>query len=85
MLQADEFEGTDSITVVPLTTALIDAPMLRVPLDVDEGSGLSKASHAMIDKVTTVRRANVVERVGSVSAKRLTDIERALVVFLGLA
>ena len=39
----------------------------------------------MVDKLTTVRRSNVQERVGRIPAAVLVDIERSLMVFLGLA
>lgn len=39
----------------------------------------------MIDKIMTVRRAHVGQRVGRVSATTLVEIERALLTFLGIA
>jgi mRNA interferase MazF len=39
----------------------------------------------MIDKITTVRRSNLGVRVGRVSTPLMADIERSLMVFLGLA
>lgn len=38
----------------------------------------------MIDKITTVRRSNLGEQIGSVPIALMTDIERSLMVFLGL-
>jgi mRNA interferase MazF len=39
----------------------------------------------MIDKITTVRRANLATRIGRVPSANMADIERSLMVFLGLA
>jgi len=39
----------------------------------------------MIDKLTTVRRANVVTRLGRIPTDLLVDVERGLLVFLGMA
>jgi len=39
----------------------------------------------MIDKVTTVRRSNVIRHAGRLSSKQLTEVERLLLVILGLA
>jgi mRNA interferase MazF len=39
----------------------------------------------MVDKLTTVRRSALGARIGRLSARELTEIERLVVVFLGLA
>ncbi|QZA18140.1 type II toxin-antitoxin system PemK/MazF family toxin [Mycobacterium malmoense] len=39
----------------------------------------------MVDKITTVRRSNLETRIGRVSTTLMADIERSLMVFLGLA
>lgn len=85
IVQDDLFEGTDSVTVAPLTTSLVDAPLLRVRVPVSTLSGLAKESDVMIDKLTSVRRSNVQSRVGRVTSERMAEIERLLMVFLGLA
>ncbi|PRI11855.1 type II toxin-antitoxin system PemK/MazF family toxin [Leucobacter massiliensis] len=85
ILQDDAFEGTDSVTVLPLTSNLLDAPLLRVRVTSGGLSGLARDSDIMIDKLTTVRRSNVADRVGRLTAKQLADVERAVMAFLGLA
>lgn len=85
ILQDDLFAGTDSVTVAPLTSTLLDAPLLRVPVGADTVSGLQHDSQVMIDKVSTVRRGNVASRVGRLSPENLVEVERALMAFLGLA
>lgn len=39
----------------------------------------------MIDKLITVRRSNVQERVGRLATEQLAEVERCLMTFLGLA
>jgi mRNA interferase MazF len=39
----------------------------------------------MIDKVTTVRRTNVIRHAGKLSSAQLIEVERLVMVFLGLA
>ncbi|MFT4030239.1 MAG: type II toxin-antitoxin system PemK/MazF family toxin [Protaetiibacter sp.] len=85
IFQDDAFEGTDSVTVLPLTSTLIDAPLLRVRVVGGDLSGIERDSDIMIDKLTTVRRANVTTRVGQLSAEQLAEVERAVMAFLGLA
>lgn len=88
IVQDDLFAGTASVTVAPLTTTLVDAPLLRVRVRVaaDELTGLQHESHVMIDnKVTTVRRENVGASIGRLTPENLVEVERTLMAFLGLA
>jgi len=85
VLQDDRFDGTDSVTVCPLTSTDVVAPLMRLSLAADELSGLDATSFVMVDKITTVRRSNVSQRVGRLSARQLVDLERLVMVFLGLA
>jgi len=84
IVQADHFDDLDSVTVIPLTTTFLDAPLLRVPVEATATTGLTQPSYAMIDKLTTVRRENIHTHVGNVSSAPLLAVERALIVFLGL-
>jgi mRNA interferase MazF len=84
IVQDDRFE-TDSITICPFTTTEVDAPLLRLPIPVDVGTGISRPSFLMIDKLTTVRRSNIGEKVGSLTTPQLTEFERRVLVFLGIA
>ncbi|WP_286958707.1 MULTISPECIES: type II toxin-antitoxin system PemK/MazF family toxin [Arsenicicoccus] len=85
IVQDDLFAGTASVTVMPLTTTLVDAPLLRVRVVADDLTGLQHESHVMIDKITTVRRENVGTRVGRLTPEGLVEVKRALMAFLGLA
>lgn len=85
IVQDDVFSGTASVTVAPLTTTFVDAPLLRVPVAADDLTGLEHASYVMIDKITTVRRENVGTRFGRLTPESLVEVERAMMAFLGLA
>lgn len=85
ILQDDRFDATESVTVCPLTSTAISAPLLRAPVPADTLSGLDSNSYAMVDKLTTVRRSNVTNRIGRLTAAQLVEIERLVLVFLGLA
>ena len=81
----DCFDATATLTVVPLCTFDVDAPMLRLPIPADDSTGLVEAGFAMIDGITTVRRTQVTSRVGRLDTPTMKDLERLLLVFLGLA
>lgn len=78
-MQDDRFEGTDSVTVCPFTSTVVDAPLLRLPITADRAT----ASFLMIDKITAVRRADVRAVIGRLDATTVTEFERRLLVFLG--
>ncbi|MCV7050855.1 type II toxin-antitoxin system PemK/MazF family toxin [Mycobacterium heidelbergense] len=83
IIQDDLFSATESVVVIPLTTTVADAPIARVAIPTT--TGIAQPSFAMIDKITTVRRSNLGVRVGRVSTMVMDDIERSVMVFLGLA
>ncbi len=85
IVQDDAFEATDSVTVLPLTSHLIEAPLLRIRISASEMSGLDRDSDVMVDKLTTVRRSSVATRVGRLSTDQLAEVERGVMAFLGFA
>ena len=85
IVQDGRFDATSSITVCPLTSDPTEIPLLRVPLDPDDSNGLDAPSSIMLDKVTTMPRSKLGERIGKVSDADMLTLSRGLVVFLGLA
>ena len=77
--------ATGSVVVVPLTAQVVEAPITRVPINANEMSGIAEDSFAMVDKITTVRRSQLGKRAGRATPAQMVDVERALLVFLGLA
>lgn len=61
------------------------APLIRMPLVASTMHCLDAGSFAMVDKLTTVRSSNAVNRIGRASSSELVDLERLVMVFLGLA
>ena len=85
VIQDDRFDATVSVTVVPFTTSEVEAPLLRIPVQASDITGLAQTSQLMVDKVTTVPRASLSQQVGRLSDGDLVRLNRALLVFLGLA
>lgn len=85
VIQDDRFDAIESVTVCPLTSIDVPAPLLRMRLSADGVSGLAADSFIMIDKPTTVRRSNAVRRIGRLTSTQLVELERLVMVFLGLA
>ena len=85
IIQSDYFLETGSVTILPLTSHLIDAPLFRILIEPTEINGLNKPSHIMIDKLYTTNRDRIGNIIGHIDAKLLIEIERALAVFIGIA
>lgn len=85
VIQADAFSEHATVTVLLVTSTLVDAPLFRVTLQPGAGTGLEKHSQVMVDKAMTVKRDKLGERVGLVDSDVMVEIERRLAVFLGIA
>ena len=85
IVQDDRFEATGSVTVCALTSDPTDAPLFRILLSPDSENGLHEDSRVMVDKITTVRRERLSRRIGSLSVTDMRRIDRAMLVFLGIA
>lgn len=85
IVQDDRFDATDSITVCALTTDPTEAPLFRLPVAPNERNGLRSACRLMVDKITTVAKTKLGSRVGELDDEDLLRLNRAMLVFLGLA
>jgi len=85
VIQSPLFANHTSVTVLLVTSTLVDAPLLRVTVQAAPGNGLEKTSQIMIDKAMTLKREKIGPVLGRVNPDDLTQVERGLAVFLGIA
>jgi mRNA interferase MazF len=85
VIQSDRFEEVETVTVLLVTTAATDAPLVRIAVEPDERNGLRSPSWIMIDKAMTVRRETLGPVFGRLDDKTMVSINRSLAVFLGFA
>ena len=85
VIQADPFDEHATVTVLPVTSTLVAAPLLRISIQPGPGSGLQKPSQVMVDKAMTVKRDKVGGAFGRIEAEAMVEVERCLAVFLGIA
>ena len=83
VIQSDLFAEHPSVTVLPITSHLVEAPLLRIAIGPE--SGLERISQVQIDKAQTPRRERIGAVIGRVDGATLAAVNRALAVFLGLA
>jgi mRNA interferase MazF len=85
VIQADQFDATGTVTVLLISSTLIDAPLIRPTIQPTAQSGLRKASQVMVDKAMSVKRERIGTMIGRLEDAALLAVTRSLAVFLGIA
>ena len=85
VLQDAGFAELGSITLCAFTTNPTAAPLFRLPVMPSERNGLKEPSSLMVDKLTTVPKAKLRKRIGSLDDEDVVRLNQATMVFLGLA
>ncbi len=84
VIQANQFDEHATVTVLPVTSTLVAAPLLRITVQPSTENGLQKPSQVMVDKAMTVKREKLGQLLGCIDADALVEVERCLAVFLGI-
>jgi mRNA interferase MazF len=85
VVQANAFNSThNSVTVCPITSAWVDAPLFRVSVPPGDRTGLKAASQVMVDKVVSVPRSSIARAVGRCDDDAVAAVDDALRRWLGL-
>ena len=73
-----------SVTILPVTSTIVPAPLLRITIHPTPENGLQKPSQVMIDKAMTIKKEKIGSVFGEIDAKSMVEVERCLAIFLGL-
>jgi mRNA interferase MazF len=85
VVQSDLFAEHSTVTVVPLTLELRDLPLFRITVEPTVENGLHQRSQLMIDKLQTIAKSRIGERLGRLEQESRTATDRALALWLGFA
>lgn len=85
IVQSDLFTTTESVTVCLMTAREIEAGYVRVAIAPTASNGLGRPSWIMLDKVLAIHRRKVGPRVGALGIDDLRELDRAMMLFFGLA
>ncbi len=83
-MQSDHLPTPADLLLCPLTSTLIDAPLLRVTIKPSESSGLTKISQAMADKIGPARRDRIDGVIGRLLDSDMARIDAAMALMLDL-
>jgi mRNA interferase MazF len=85
IIQDDSFDATASVTICAFTTDMTEAPLFRLRVEPNERNRLQSTCCLMVDKITTVPKSKVGTHMGRLDDADILRLNRAVVVFLGLA
>jgi len=81
VVQSDLFDAHPSVTILPVTSELREAPLFRIRIEPSAANGLQKTSDIMVDKPQSVPRERVGDVFGQVPAEQMLEVSRSLAVF----
>ncbi|ACE99567.1 type II toxin-antitoxin system PemK/MazF family toxin [Rhodopseudomonas palustris] len=84
VIQSDGFDDLASVTVLPLTSHLLDTRRTRILVLPTKENGLRSPSSIMIEKIGSLARRKVGPVIGSLSTDDMAAVNRALAIFLGI-
>ena len=85
VIQSDRFDTTATVTVLLVSSTLLEAPLIRLTVEPSATNGLRERSQVMVDKAMTVKRDKLGARFGRLDDAALIAVNRALALFLGFA
>ena len=85
VIQSDNFDSHATVTVLLVSSTLIEAPIFRITVQPSPDNGLQKPSQIMVDKAMTIKREKIGSSFGSLDPIHMLEVERSLAVFLGIA
>ena len=85
IVQSDGFHENFSIVVCPFTSDPADAPIIRLVVEPSIANGLKSTSRLMVDKLSAGPKTKIGGVIGRLDDKEVLRLNRALLIFLGLA
>lgn len=84
IVQSNLFSMHASFTVCPITSHLIKTPLFRLLISPDVNNGLKVVSQIMIDKIMTIHKDKIHQKIGNISSEQLKEVNQALKCWLSI-
>lgn len=79
VVQSDLFNPTHaSVTICPITSDCVDAPLFRLTLPPGRRTGLKRPSQVMIDKIVSVPRTTINAEIGECDGNEIDAVDDGL-------
>lgn len=82
IIQSDLFLETNSVTILPLTSHLVDAYLFRIEIEPSPTNGINTTAQVMVDKWFTIPRDKIGKVIGHADSRTMLAIVRAWAVFI---
>ena len=85
VLQSDTFNSSHAtVTILPISSTVIPAPLFRLTLEPSTSNGLRRVSQVMADKIVSVRRDRIGPKIGVLDSDTMARVGRSVALLLGL-
>lgn len=84
-MQSDLFAEHPGVALLLMSSEIIDTPLIRIKVIPSEPDSLRAPSQIAIDKMFTMRREKIGSIIGHLEDEVMVAVNRAMLVFLGLA
>jgi mRNA interferase MazF len=85
VIQSDYYDATATLTVLLVSSDVIDAPGFRIPIGPTPGNGLRLPSQIQVDKCFAMPRHRIGQRIGEIDRATLVLVNGAVAGFFGIA
>ncbi len=86
IVQSDSFNPSHaSFSILPITSTIVSAPLFRLTVEPSSTNGLRRVSQIMADKITSVSRERLGQKIGVLDPDTMARIGRSLALWLELA
>jgi mRNA interferase MazF len=85
VVQSDAFDAHASVTLLLVSSLLVETPLFRITVQPNDSNGLRSPSQVMVDKMMAIKRDKLGDVFGSASDELMLQVSRSLAVFLGIA
>ena len=85
VIQANRFAELGAVVILPITSTIVDAPLLRLNVDPSSDNELITRSQIMLDKPMTVSTDKIGAVFGHLDDATMVSVNRSLALILGLA
>lgn len=84
IVRSDSYADLIAVTILPITSTLMDTPGLRVTIEPAAENGLTVRSQIMADKPQTPPLTKIGSVIGALDRQTMRAVDRAMLLYLGL-
>jgi mRNA interferase MazF len=85
VVQSDLFNSTHaSITICPITSHIVAAPLFRLEVASTQENGLKQESQIMVDKLTTLHKDKIQQKIGMISYDLQLELNKAIKLWMSV-